>query len=807
MSDSINVDFHPENKTALQHYLLRKTDQYFEISGQEWGSVDIDNLKFDIEKTFARTKRFFDDDGMDRDSQLVVGKVQSGKTAHLLGVISALVDSKCSLCVLISGITGALNRQTKNRLEEDLGTIEGHPVSIHPLPTLKDLPKTNVFDDVKDKVKLRIQAQREGGYLQIPSLPVIALLETKPRVEALERLIKDFREEFGKEFIVVIIDDEADQASQNTLASVRDESKIFEVIKRIRKSKARNYLLSYTATPHAILMTEKEGLLRPRICSMAHSGSQYFGLQQLIESSCPTSRMVVSDLPTDNQIEPPDSLRSAVLKFLLKSLVLREAPEIFFGCDEELSNIPINNKVKSSQMLVHPSSKVTIHDDYYTWINDKIIKDFMERLGHGSFPPKQDFVLGELATAYSELRSEIGLQGEKLPPNLPDNWVNLLAVSVSRSTKLLVVNSSPDRKTTDIELPYSNADWTKFQNWIVIGGDILGRGVTIPHLTTTYFLRNPKTPQFDTSSQQMRFCGYRRKYASFVSVYAPIEVLEQFSDLQDTDFVLHAMAQKWDNEETDLLKNQPGICFVKRAGSKITPTRRGVLDPSVRSEQIKRIAFQNTNYANPYIGRNNASKFCEHLKTNFKPNFNIDDWQKFEDVPHRLIVKLVNDLSFQGSDIRNSKRISMLLDDVLGKFSLLDTPVSIVTRNLDLLHAMSQGLELNRFFDNGMSFRGCPDQGLSRTDESLRDSWNQGYKNVSGIMKTEWYDSGDFGPLVGDSERSQQDRMNIGGSMLLVAPYSLVIRRENAMISPTIGFGIGIMFLSPIGREIEIEGF
>ena len=74
-------------------------------------------------------------------------------------------------------------------------------------------------------------------------------------------------------------------------------------------------------------------------------------------------------------------------------------------------------------------------------------------------------------------------------------------------------------------------------------------------------------------------------------------------------------------------------------------------------------------------------------------------------------------------------------------------------------------------------------------------------------MKTEWYDSGDFGPLVGDSERSQQDRMNIGGSMLLVAPYSLVIRRENAMISPTIGFGIGIMFLSPIGREIEIEGF
>lgn len=807
MSNSVNVDFEPDKKTALERYIDLKTTQYLEINGPEFGQIDIENLKFDIAKTVSRTKRFFDDEGMDCDSQLVIGKVQSGKTAHLLGVIAALVDSKCSLCVVISGITGALNRQTKIRLEKDLGGIESHPVSIHPLPTMKDLHKTNVLPDVKEKVKLRIDAQRSGNYLRIPSLPVIPLLESKQRIEALEVMVNEFREEFGKDFIVVIIDDEADQASQNTLTSIGDESKIFKVIKRIRKSKARNYLLSYTATPHAILLTEKEGALRPRICTVSNSGTQYFGLQHIMESNCPTTRMQVLDVPTINQIEPPGSLRSAVLKFLIKGLILREAPEIFFGCDDELVQIPIRENTKSSQMLVHPSSRVVIHDDYYTWINEKIINDLKKLLGNGSFQPDPEFVTGELATAYLELRSEIGEIGKKLPPDLPNRWIFNLGVSVASSTKILVINSSLDRKTPE-DMPSENSDWMKFQNWILIGGDIVGRGVTIPTLTTTYFLRNPQNAQFDTLSQQMRFCGYRRQYSSFVSIYAPPDVLDQFEDLLDIDSVLHAMTRKWDNEATDLFNEPPGLCFAKRAGSKIIPTRRGVVDPTVKIEQVGRIAFQGSSYANPVLGRHNSKVFCEFLAKNLKPDFTSEDWQSFEDVPHDSVKKLFQDFLFSNKDVRKSKIVSLLLDEVLGKFSLLDTPVSIATRNLNLLRVMSQGGDLGEFLNIGLNFRGCSEHGLNVPADSLKKKWDENYiKNSNGLVKLEWFDTAEFRPLVGDSERSQQDRMSIGGSVLLVAPYALVVRQKKLPISAPIGFGIGIMFLGPNGRNIEIEGF
>ena len=76
----MNVDFEPEQKSALDRYLQLKTSQYLNISGQEVGRQDIENLKSDIDKTVFRTKRFFEDGGMRRDSQLIVGKVQSGKT-------------------------------------------------------------------------------------------------------------------------------------------------------------------------------------------------------------------------------------------------------------------------------------------------------------------------------------------------------------------------------------------------------------------------------------------------------------------------------------------------------------------------------------------------------------------------------------------------------------------------------------------------------------------------------------------------------------------------------------------------------
>jgi hypothetical protein len=292
-----------------------------------------------------------------------------------------------------------------------------------------------------------------------------------------------------------------------------------------------------------------------------------------------------------------------------------------------------------------------------------------------------------------------------------------------------------------------------------------------------------------------------------VSIYAPVDVFVQFEDLLDIDSVLHSMAKKWDAENTDLLDDPPGLCFVKRSGSQIIPTRRGVIDPSVKMEHLGRTVFQSSSYANPVLARKNSEIFTKFLSGTSTVDLRSENWQRLEDISHKSVRDLVNELKFEGKDIRNHKKIAILLDEVLGKFSLLDAPISIVTRNLNLLKAMSLGQSLDSFSKDGIPFRGSLSHVINASDDALRQIWDRGYKNPTEIMKREWYNTLDFVPLVGDSERTQQDQLAVEGSMLLIAPYALVVRRQNLPISSPIGYGVGIVFRGPSGREITIEGF
>jgi hypothetical protein len=111
-----------------------------------------------------------------------------------------------------------------------------------------------------------------------------------------------------------------------------------------------------------------------------------------------------------------------------------------------------------------------------------------------------------------------------------------------------VVNSDKNKPGRQGAIPVSKSEWEEFKLWILIGGDILGRGLTIPQLTTTYFLRHPKNPNFDTVSQQMRFCGYRTNYAHFTYLFAENKTFGIFEVMDQIDSAIWRLAKKWDKE-------------------------------------------------------------------------------------------------------------------------------------------------------------------------------------------------------------------------------------------------------------------
>ena len=112
------------------------------------------------------------------------------------------------------------------------------------------------------------------------------------------------------------------------------------------------------------------------------------------------------------------------------------------------------------------------------------------------------------------LKEQAYFNGDKQLINCWDFILNLL--DDSNRLKIKLVNYKQRRELSNQGIseplvPIKPEQWNEGADaWVLIGGDILGRGLSIPHLVVTLFLRNPNEPLFDTSVQQMRFCGYRK---------------------------------------------------------------------------------------------------------------------------------------------------------------------------------------------------------------------------------------------------------------------------------------------------------
>jgi Z1 domain len=132
--------------------------------------------------------------------------------------------------------------------------------------------------------------------------------------------------------------------------------------------------------------------------------------------------------------------------------------------------------------------------------------------------------------------------------------------------KIRVVNS--DGKSTQEALGAPN---------FIVGGNIVGRGLTIPNLLVTYYLRKPQTSQMDTMLQHARMFGYRQKLMPYSRVFLPQSLAMRFNRIHAAEAELRQLIPS-----VDALDTLP----VEVVGE-LRPTRYGVLDPaeiqSVRS--------------------------------------------------------------------------------------------------------------------------------------------------------------------------------------------------------------------------------
>ncbi len=262
---------------------------------------------------------------------LVLGKVQSGKTANLLGTVAWASDSRVSLAVIFTGVTEALNLQTEKRLRDDLMKLDNQYVKVCTVPTnAKGKPFEELFNDVSKWVGRR--AKNDDLGMNRP-LPVLVTLKNPSRVKTLKVLIEKLQDIHGESMTTLLIDDEADQASQNAKARKREVSETYAAIRALRDLQSRNILLSYTATPQAVLLTEQTGRLRPNFCVTVEPRSGYFGLSAAVGTGFEDNRLEVLDWSgkPSTMKSAPLSLRNALIRFSWTAWIRFHKETLFYA--------------------------------------------------------------------------------------------------------------------------------------------------------------------------------------------------------------------------------------------------------------------------------------------------------------------------------------------------------------------------------------------------------------------------------------------------------------------------------------------
>lgn len=778
--------------SALDEYMEVKRREFIGSSNDEVGQRDAAMLRLDVARLGDRIEHQLADAGRSSVCYLVMGRVQSGKTGHQLGMLSWAAD-KCDVAVIFTGVTEALNGQTSYRISNDLGALPSSPVATVPVPTRIGAQRDPSFIEGVLKRAEQRRDYRAGDAMWPERLPILVSMKTKPRVDAIKWLFQEVAERLGEGVTALIIDDEADQASPNAAARRGEEAATYAELKALRDAATHHVWLSYTATPQAIFLTEEDGALRPDYCAVSRPGTDYFGLRSLMSATQNLARVDVSDWNprATSTATVPRSLKEALSDTLVAAWLRLRTPDAFYRRGPE----PATEGMRSVQMLIHTSAQVRDHARDFSLVQSGLeqLRGEIERAIRDERPEAAPV---ELVTAWDRcarrLREQTG--GAYALPELSLESLFQIGGLFSR-IETRVVNSDPARPTAPAgSLPTSRASWEAHPIWVIIGGDILGRGLTIPQLVTTYFTRIAQIANEDTVAQQMRFCGYRSTYSHVVTVHAPSAIFDSFDYLSQVERALVSAAEEWEERDKDLQVEQPALWYVSRPTNRMRPTRLAVRDRALTDQDKNQQVLAFRQLVQPQAFALNARTLLDWLN-GMDTRSVLDEWLLAESGADE-VKRLIQSFAVVGSDGAERDIAVELMNGRLGDLGLANLPFAVFVRGLEAVRSAAA--------------RTPPDPAplpvrrlLHPAPSGARAIWESGWSDHGAIRSTSWYDTARLGvPHIGDGQRRPIRELGYDAVSVVIEPLAVYSTDGGARE----GAGLAVSMLSPDGFHVRAIG-
>lgn len=478
-------------------------------------------------------------------TELVLGCIQSGKTLSFTGVTCLARDNDYRIVVVITGTSMALLGQSRGRLESDLGLGgTGGSGWLH-FEIQPGIPHNPV--DLANALKAW---DHPGLPSHLRRTVLVTVLKNHANLERATELLRTaaMKLPHGLNNIpVLVIDDEADQASLNTKARTGNGvSTIYRKIGALRATVPNHSFLQYTATAQANLLLTITDILSPDHCHVLEPGPGYTGGKVFMRDRSELVRTIPGhDLPVAGapQLAPPDSMSHAMRVFLVG-----------------LAQV-IDQKGVVRSMLLHPSRQMADHSVCDHMVG-QMLNDWASVLGLST--TDQDRI--DLVEMFREAWTDLSTTAKDLRPF--DDLLRMLPIAITH-TSIKVMNSQ--RGTVDDEFPWSNSP-----GWILIGGQALDRGLTVKGLTVTYMARDLPAAgkaNADTLQQRARFYGYRASYLDYCRIYLTGDVRAALADYVAHEEVMRGSLRDFATTGRPLSEWRR----IFMLDGSMSPTRRGVV--------------------------------------------------------------------------------------------------------------------------------------------------------------------------------------------------------------------------------------
>ena len=546
-----------------------------------------------VERLHNTTEDVMDDLGNPKSENpfqrrgLLLGDVQSGKTATYTAICNKATDAGYKVIIVLAGMMENLRIQTQERLDAEFvgldskysldkkadSSMRNIPVGVGKIPPFAQDKRITRFTSVQTDFNASVI---KSNGLNLNDLKGTALFVVKKNKSVLNNLFKWLtKDEDVLNLPMLLIDDEADNASVNTNSDEMDPTAINAAINKILRAFKQATYLGITATPFANIFIDPQiaddgaakDLFPRHFLTLLPTPDSYIGADKIFGNGNEDDWNERQEGEYGSSIiEIKNDEQEDFFVFKHKKELADELYDLPPSLYEAIGYFCLVNAISDFRYDANQHRSMMVNVSRFTNVQNvtaELIEEYMGQIksdleNYSQLPVQQAMKINNIRKLNYiwdkyKLETVAGLTLECL--------LKEYLFKAVRRIEVRPVNQKTGAKSLD----YYNYKEIGMRV-IAVGGNSLSRGLTLEGLCVSYFYRN--TMMYDTLLQMGRWFGYRNNYDDLFKIWMGEDAVGWYAYITDAFNELkkelrHMAKQNMTPEDFGLkVRQDPGALIV-----------------------------------------------------------------------------------------------------------------------------------------------------------------------------------------------------------------------------------------------------